>query len=363
LGTVRPTQARARALNPGAAGQADNRGRAVEVSIVRDLLREHLLGDGRRRGYRLPDEHVLAREAGCSRNVLREALALLVADGILRRERGRGTHVLTTSPAISIDQGLDLDEAMRADVGPAPAAEAVGYQVLRVGQLRVPPLLAGLLGSPAGTPAVHIERLVIFEQRPVGHWDLYLTGVRAGPPLAGLAGREKAEPLLRGAGLRPRQEEIRVEAITPSPRTADLLYRGERGQPTLRVTRRFYGSGERVLAIAIGRCAWPAAAFSVVRNCADALPSAFDAFRIDGGEIIIRAGTAKCQGQRPFPRTPDILRLSHYAPRGFLPGDRGGPGDHAGPRPRADRRAIAPRGKPHLDNAGVGGETADRPGT
>jgi DNA-binding GntR family transcriptional regulator len=34
---------------------------------------------------------VLTRELGCSRNVLREALALLVADGILRRERGRGT--------------------------------------------------------------------------------------------------------------------------------------------------------------------------------------------------------------------------------------------------------------------------------
>jgi hypothetical protein len=57
----------------------------------RDLLREHLLAGGSKRGHRLPHEHVLTRELGCSRNVLREALALLVADGILRRERGRGT--------------------------------------------------------------------------------------------------------------------------------------------------------------------------------------------------------------------------------------------------------------------------------
>jgi DNA-binding GntR family transcriptional regulator len=268
LGIVRPTGARAWALNPAAAGQADNRGRAEEVSVVRDLLREQLLQGGRRRGYRLPYEHVLAQEAGCSRNVLREALALLVTDGILRRERGRGTHVLTTSPAISIDGGLDLGKAMRAEIAPAPAAGAVGYQVLRVDPVRTPALLAGLLGVAAGTPASHVERLVTFEERRVGHWDLYLTGVPAGPALAELARTEMAEPLLRGTGLRPRQEEVRVEAITPSPRTADLLYRGERGQPTLRVTRRFYGAGHHVLAIAIGRCAWPAATFSVVRECA-----------------------------------------------------------------------------------------------
>jgi DNA-binding GntR family transcriptional regulator len=268
LGTVRPTGARAWALNPAAAGQADNRSRAEDVSIVRDLLREHLLEGGRRRGYRLPYEHVLAQEAGCSRNVLRGALALLVADGILRRERGRGTHVLTTSPAISIDQGLNLGEAMRAEIAPVPAAGAVGFRVLQVAAVRTPALLAGLLGVAAGTRVSHVERLVTFEDRPVGHWDLYLSGVPADPPLAALARAEMAEPLLRAAGLRPRQEEIRVEAITPSPRTADLLYLGERGQPTLRVTRRFFGAGREVLAIAIGRCAWPAAAFSVVRDCA-----------------------------------------------------------------------------------------------
>jgi hypothetical protein len=123
--------------------------------------------------------------------------------------------VLTISPAISINQGLDLADAMRAEFAPLPAAGAVTYQVLRVDRVPASSLLAGL----------------------------------------------------RGVGLHPHQEEVHVEAITPSPRTADLLYRGERGQPTLRVTRRFFDARHRLLATAIGRCAWPAATFSMVRQC------------------------------------------------------------------------------------------------
>lgn len=265
---MRLTGARAWALGKAAAGPPGAGGRAEEASLVRDLLREHLLADGRGRGYRLPYEHLLSRDLGCSRNVLREALALLVADGIVRRERGRGTYVLTASPAISIDEGLNLGDAMRAEIAPSPAGRAVSYEVLRAGTVRAPALLAGLLGTAPGTPVSHVERLVTFEGRRVGHWDLYFTGAPAGPLLAELAGTRMAGRLLREAGLDPRQEEVRVEAIIPSPRTAGLLYRGDGCQPTLRVTRRFYGAGRELLAIAIGRCAWPAATFSVTRECA-----------------------------------------------------------------------------------------------
>lgn len=265
---MRPTEARAGAQTAASAGPEATGSRAEEVSLVRDLLREHLLHAGRRRGYRLPYEHVLTRDLGCSRNVLREALALLVADGILRRERGRGTYVLIIGPAISIDQGLDLAGAMAAETGPLPAADRVRYQVLRVGSVATPPLLAGLLGVSAGTPIDHVERIVKVETRQVGHWNLYISGVPSGAPLCSLARSLNAELLIRELGLRPHREELRFEAITPSPHTAGLLYRGERGLPTLRMTRRFYDAGHRVLAIAIGRCAWPAATFSVVRDCA-----------------------------------------------------------------------------------------------
>jgi DNA-binding GntR family transcriptional regulator len=239
------------------------------ASLVRDLLREHLLQDGRKRGYRLPYEHLLTRDLDCSRNVLREALALLVADGILRRERGRGTHVLTVSPAISIDQGLDLAGAMRPETAPVPAGDAVGYQVLRAGLEPTSSVLAGLLQVTAGSMAGRIERLVTLQARRIGHWDIYISVVRPGSPLGSLAGTHTTELLLRGLGLHPAVEETRLEAISPSPRTADLLYHGKRGNPTLRVTRRFYDASGQPVAFAIGRCAWPAATFSVVRDCGE----------------------------------------------------------------------------------------------
>jgi GntR family transcriptional regulator len=242
--------------------------RAGQASLVRDLLREYLLRDGPRRGERLPYEHDLVRELGCSRNVLREALALLVDDGLIQRERGRGTHVVTTGPAISIDDGIDLRTAMGQEVVGTAPQRAVTYQVLRTGILRSPALLATLLGVEPGAPLVHVERLVVAGGRRVGHWDVHIAGVRPDPRVALLAGTSRAEPLLRSLGLGPDHEEVRVEAIIPSPRTAGLLYQGDRHQPTLRMSRRFCAADGRVLALFIGRCALPGAAFSVVRQCA-----------------------------------------------------------------------------------------------
>lgn len=252
--------------------RAGEPGRSQQVSLVRDLLREHLLRGGGRRGQRLPQEHTLSRELGCSRNVLREALGLLVADGLIRRERGRGTHVLTTSPAISIDGGLDLVSAMRAET--ESRRPEVSFGVLAVAAVRASGVLGDLMGVAPDTPVAHVERLVLLEGRRVGHWDLYVTGVERLPDrlpeMAALARDLMAEPLLRALGLDPGHEEVRVEAITPSPRTAGLLYRGSADRPTLRVSRRFRDAGGTTLALVIGRCALPGATFSVVRQCAPA---------------------------------------------------------------------------------------------
>lgn len=42
---------------------------------------------------KLPNEHELAQELGVSRTSIREAVKTLVARGLLRVERGRGTFV------------------------------------------------------------------------------------------------------------------------------------------------------------------------------------------------------------------------------------------------------------------------------
>lgn len=239
--------------------------RAQQASLVRDLLREHLLSGGMRRGQRLPYEHTLGRQLGCSRNVLREALALLAADGLMSRERGRGTYVTRTSPLIDIDGGLDLaavvSDARAEEPGDGPL---LSYRVLQVGTVRATPLLASLLGRPAGAPVVHVERLVEVAGARVGHWDLHLPCGNESR-IAALAGTHNSADLLRALRLAPETEEVRLEAVMPSPHTEELLYQGH-PQPVLRMSRHFLDRHARVLALAIGRCALPAATFAVVRR-------------------------------------------------------------------------------------------------
>jgi DNA-binding GntR family transcriptional regulator len=243
--------------------------RAQRASLIRDLLREYLLHGGPRLGQPLAYEYALSRQLGCSRNVLREALALLAADGFVHRERGRGTHVVTTSPAIQIDHGLDLMAALGTEVLPSDNENPKAYRVLLAEVVRAPAVLAALLMQPAGVPVLHVERVVEVGGTRVGHWDLHvLPGPEPLPEVRVrcLAQTRRTEEILRALGLRPDHEQVRVEAIRPSPRTAGLLYQGSH-QPTLRLSRRFYDADARMLALAIGRCAMPGATFAVTRQC------------------------------------------------------------------------------------------------
>jgi DNA-binding GntR family transcriptional regulator len=167
-----------------------------------------------------------------------------------------------------MDQGLDLMAALGQEAPRSARGQTQSYRVLLTETVSAPPVLAALLAQPVGTPVVHVERLVEVEGRRVGHWDLHiLTGIAPESRIRELARARACEDILRTLGLGPHHEELRVEAIAPSPQTAELLYQG-RKQPTLRLSRRFHGADARVLALAIGRCALPGATFAVVRQCA-----------------------------------------------------------------------------------------------
>lgn len=84
---------------------------------IRDWLKE-LIESGRYRpGDRLPSETTLASLCRVHRNTLRQAISELASEGILRKEKGRGTFVV--APPVSLKHRLerissfsdDLDEA------------------------------------------------------------------------------------------------------------------------------------------------------------------------------------------------------------------------------------------------------------
>jgi DNA-binding GntR family transcriptional regulator len=97
-----------------------------------------------------------------------------------------------------------------------------------------------------------------------------------------LAQTHTTEGMLRALGLRPDYEQLRVEAIRPSPRTADLLYQG-RQQPTLRLSRRFYDADGRMLTLAIGRCAMPGATFGALNHDAQSTRAVSAAWKRSAG--------------------------------------------------------------------------------
>ena len=71
--------------------------RAALGAQVAQLFREQVSSGRWPVGARIPTETELVAWSGAGRNTVREAIGSLVEAGVLRREQGRGTFVLTTS--------------------------------------------------------------------------------------------------------------------------------------------------------------------------------------------------------------------------------------------------------------------------
>jgi DNA-binding FadR family transcriptional regulator len=67
---------------------------------VADQLRELIVSGELKRGERLPNETVLAREFGVSRATVREALRLLTAQSMIRTAKGAGGGTYITLPSV-----------------------------------------------------------------------------------------------------------------------------------------------------------------------------------------------------------------------------------------------------------------------
>lgn len=84
-----------------------------EVSLAKrtaDRLRNLILTENVYRfGDKLPNENVLSEELSVSRTTLREAVHILISEGLLNVQRGRGTFVVEQWERHA-DSGIDLQE-------------------------------------------------------------------------------------------------------------------------------------------------------------------------------------------------------------------------------------------------------------
>jgi GntR family transcriptional regulator len=192
-------------------------------------------------GAQVPSEAELCERLGISRGVVRQALSELRYEGLIDRERGRGTFVSrpkTAEGLISGLRGLADDAASRG--------ETIDSKVLVLHEAPASEAVARALSLAPGDPVVELERLRSLDGEPHVLVMTYLPAVLV-PGLAkrDLSGSESLYRILREEyGLASVSSRRRVEASLAGAREAHLLGI-ERGAPLLVLRSVGYTTGKR----------------------------------------------------------------------------------------------------------------------
>ena len=120
-----------------------------------EALEEEIVSGRWQPGTRIPSENELCGHYGLSRTTVRQALARLGQEGLVRRDKGRGTYVSESRPRswlIQSTEGFFHDELLRG-------GRAVTSRMLRLERARLPRWASDSLGLPAGSEGVVVERV------------------------------------------------------------------------------------------------------------------------------------------------------------------------------------------------------------
>jgi GntR family transcriptional regulator len=189
-------------------------------------------------GDLIPSERELSETYGISRMTVRQALAELVNDGLLRRDQGRGTFVAKPKIRKQLYRLTSFTEDMRARGKQAAA------QVLRIEMVPARPKVGDMLQVEVEQQVVMIERLRLADGEPVGIEcaHLFFDGCEAilREDLSGSLYRLLGERF----GLVPTQAEEEIEAGACGSREAQILGI-HRGEPVLMIRRRTFDQDQR----------------------------------------------------------------------------------------------------------------------
>ena len=118
---------------------------------------------------RLPREPELAAALGVNRGTLRRALSALVAAGLLQSVRGRGTFI---SPAVLEPSIAQRFRSLSEDFTAQGFAFRTEVRSAGLGPLSLP--VQTLLGVPAGTLGLRLERVFVGEAGPLAYLVNYV---------------------------------------------------------------------------------------------------------------------------------------------------------------------------------------------
>lgn len=122
---------------------------------IREQLRARITSSTLQPGDALPGEAQICSETGVSRMTARQALSQLASEGLVVRQRGRGTFVAAPKTTLPGFQGLELSYTqLMQHAGMNPSTRILRQEVLPASEE-----VAGQLRITPGEPVVHIVRL------------------------------------------------------------------------------------------------------------------------------------------------------------------------------------------------------------
>lgn len=134
------------------------------------IFRRQIESGAWRQGDRLPSLEALCREYGVARMTMHQALSVLDGEGLLARERGRGTFVKGTAPQrrqLRLPVTWDQAVAVGEQLGTEALVEASGSVPL--------PDTLGMPCEAARAPAYHfLRRLHRVDGRPFAVGEVYI---------------------------------------------------------------------------------------------------------------------------------------------------------------------------------------------
>jgi GntR family transcriptional regulator len=201
-------------------------------------LRQRIEAGTWKPGDLIPSERELSETYGISRMTVRQALAELVSDDLLRRDQGRGTFVAKQKIRKRLSRLTSFTEDMRAR-GKAPRARVLHMEITSAR-----PKVAEMLQIDLGHQVVMIERLRQADGEPVGIECCHLSfdGCEAilRQDLSGSLYRLLGERF----GLIPTQAQEDIEAGACGSREAQILGI-QHGDPVLLIRRRTFDQDQR----------------------------------------------------------------------------------------------------------------------
>jgi GntR family transcriptional regulator len=189
----------------------------------------------------IPSERQLEKDFSVSRTTIRQAIELLIRQGFLYREHGRGTFVSPQKLQKGISELTSFTEDMRRR-GIAP-----GQKILEIGYVALPEDVRGHLELPADFERVlHVERLRLGDGVPMGLQTSYYV-----LPEGQTITRNELEEygsiyriLQEKFHLIPSEADETLEVALATPREAFLL-QIESGSPLLLSERTTYSQYRR----------------------------------------------------------------------------------------------------------------------